>query len=256
MPVDLKLNDRTPYLATYIPPHLVLPVAAMARSDERVSTIVESHLPLCPRGCKHIANPSYGQKNWDTVGMLFEIVRHHWFPRMLLSHASIGQCLGGKDACGVTPLDDLVSDTARLDLLNELVALDPPPYRKEVFHAEAILMQANLREKVEAVSAASQPQVRVIRRAASFNPATPRRHRMQASVPATTSGRVGSGAGGGSVGRPTNPTCEVLVYIYTDVRALSLCAHCHEADCILECTGACRDRCSRNSTRQRRRVCF
>ncbi|OJT13752.1 hypothetical protein TRAPUB_9707 [Trametes pubescens] len=176
----------------------------MTRSDDRVKDLVESRLPaisrrrralhLCPRGHKHIARPSYGQKNWENVGLLYEI------------------CLGGNDACNKALHAEQMSEGSMSDLFDKLVGLEPPPYGKQLLHAQAILMQAELRERIEAHTTAGQLPVLPRRRASSFSAVTPRRERTQASVPVTTSGRVGSG----SVGRPTNPTCEVVVYIYTD----------------------------------------
>ncbi|KAH9902472.1 hypothetical protein C8Q73DRAFT_785145 [Cubamyces lactineus] len=176
------------------------------RVDDRVRTIVKraladervrwsSFLHPCPLGSRHLAQACYGAKNnWDSVGFVLEI------------------CLS-QEGCAhhKTLLRCQLSNKSRLQLIQALWELDPPPYNDPLRRAITTVMRADLREVLEAEERAAT-RARDAERAP--NPGTPRSSSSVRPRTISTSSTRSASRDGGPVGRPVNPTCQVIAYIY------------------------------------------
>ncbi|KAI0324999.1 hypothetical protein GY45DRAFT_1375112 [Cubamyces sp. BRFM 1775] len=103
-------------------------------------------------------------------------------------------------------------------MLSDLIALKPPPYGKEVHRASAIMMRGIVSDEIElelaqncggrAAGSVWASTHRSASEASSSRPSTP-------SGPLRAPSHTSSvGSERSSVGRPANPTCEVIVYAY------------------------------------------
>ncbi|KAI0325212.1 hypothetical protein GY45DRAFT_1215509, partial [Cubamyces sp. BRFM 1775] len=173
--------------------------------DARVSALVDTAVAAegrpwarllhgCSKGARHGYQASYGQKQWEHVGYVFEQLKPE----------------------------------SRLKLLHELSRLVPPPYQRPVFQAEAIMWAGILRDEIEVAdrrttSASRRQAAKELdreQRLSNIN-VRPRdqagNHRPRSADSVSSDRNERS-----SVGRPVNPSCEVLVYVYVPGRVLPL----------------------------------
>ncbi|KAI0359017.1 hypothetical protein OH77DRAFT_1128052 [Trametes cingulata] len=236
------------------------------KSDPRVKTIVDSllqeegvkwtvYLRRCPQGAKHVVQPSYGGREWENVGHLYEI------------------CLADANSrCNrhTMPLDRQMANATRLTMLAQLLELRPWPYNQEVYRGRTLIMRDLLEKEMvlEAERDASLRSSSVGRQARrpgtshvdlaelpfhdtglSSDLSSTGSSSRRSSVASSTAGshvtsarmRIGTSLSGrprasnasegsahsarGPVGRPTNPTCEVVVYIYVPGKHTPLVVH-------------------------------
>ncbi|KAI0352178.1 hypothetical protein OH77DRAFT_1460993 [Trametes cingulata] len=235
------------------------------KEDPRVKEIVESllliegvqwctYLRLCPIGAHHMVQPDYGDKDWETVGNLYEACVAE--PKL--------RCRRHGE-----PLDRQIAPETRLSMLKRLHHLQPPPYNEPLCWGQALLMFGELEKEMEkeasrnaAFSTPSNgPRTPLSVSASGSGRSSSARASSTASLDGpfdgppssdddadssglsmdgigsdtveSTSGASASSAWGrrgrsatsagsatssrserGAVGRPVNPTCEVTVYVY------------------------------------------
>ncbi|KAI0324344.1 hypothetical protein GY45DRAFT_1340857 [Cubamyces sp. BRFM 1775] len=190
-------------------------------TDPRVKDVVDTRLAServqwkrflrpCTAGGSHMVSSSYGNSTWDHVGQIFEIS---------------GKCLADT-RCKLhsVPLEAQMTKSTRHAMLSDLISLNPPPYGKEIHRASAIMMRAIIADEMELEQTQGHSTLGAPRTAGSLWASTCSSSAGEASDgsrPSTPSGlsqtssrRSSVCSERGAVGRPANPTCEVIVYAY------------------------------------------
>ncbi|KAH9846524.1 hypothetical protein C2E23DRAFT_890777 [Lenzites betulinus] len=192
--------------------------------DNRVRDIVDeeldaaniswlSKLQICPQGTRHKPVRSYGGTNFTNTGMVFELClgpeKCHHHKKPMLAHQSLA---------------------ARLAIWVRVASLDPPANHSEVLKAEAIIMRENMRDELNVARSNPQfssPSVNRPTRASLplSSPATAAWRRSNTSQSRSASRSSMASSHRSTLGRPHNPVCEVVVYVYLPGRRNPLVIH-------------------------------
>ncbi|KAH9852430.1 hypothetical protein C2E23DRAFT_859795 [Lenzites betulinus] len=185
--------------------------------DNRVRAIVEeelqtagivwrSKLHKCPLGSRHGINTSFGGATFRNAGLVFEICLS---PMRCYHHQK--------------PLVPEAYMRTRFNIWVRISALEPPPNNNDILGGKAILERESIRDDILALdpSALATPRTayRVGRRSLHLSSPASSPSRRSGSSTSRHSSRSSTGSSQrGPLGRPPNPVCEVIVYVYVQGR--------------------------------------